>query len=528
MTEEIIEVANTPPTANFSWIPSLPNDREVIYFSDKSVDIDGFVTVWLWDFGDGNISYEQNPNHSYWDNGNYTITLTVTDDDGALHTIQKEITITNIPPIADFSWIPSLPSTSDFIYFMDNSSDLDGNIVNYTWNFGDGNMSYEKDAMHKYADNGTYTVTLLIRDNDNATDVVVKKITVSNVPPHADFTFTPTSPKDVQTVTFGDLSSDSDGNIVAWYWDFGDGTTSTEKEPKHMYPDDGTYSINLTVTDDDGATNKITKIILVRNDPPQANFYYLPSSPTDLDEISFHDISEDADGNIVSWKWVFGDGNTSNEQNPTHRYFNNGIYTVKLTVTDDDTDSDTVVYDITIANAPPIANFSYTPTSPTDLEKITFMDNSSDLDGNIVNYTWNFGDGNVSYERNVSHQYGDDGNYTVTLKVKDDDGATASIQKEIVVENVGPIADFTYDPEKPRAKKTVTFSDLSIDEDGSVAAWYWDFGDGTTGDGKGKIITHVYEKKGKYIVTLTIEDDDGASCKRKNHRSEGERRNIRI
>jgi len=514
MTEEIIEVANTLPVANFSWVPSLPNDREVVYFSDESVDIDGSIVSWLWDFGDGNTSNEENPSHMYADDGNYTVVLTVEDDDGASDTTQKIITIVNIPPNADFLWTPASPSTSDFIHFMDNSSDEDGFILSYIWDFGDGNKSYEKNVMHKYADNGTYLVTLTVEDNDNATNVAVKEITVANTPPIANFSFSPASPKDVQAVTFADLSLDIDGSIVSWYWEFGDGETSTEQNPKHMYPDDGTYLINLTVTDDDGATNKTTKIILVRNDPPQADFYYLPSSPTDLDNISFHDVSGDADGKIISWHWIFGDENSSDEKNPSHRYRDNGIYTVKLTVTDDDGDSDTTAYSITIKNVPPIANFSYSPLSPTDLEKVTFVDNSSDADGSIVNYTWDFGDGNISHERNTSHVYADDGNYTVILTVEDDDGAKASIEEVIEVKNVAPIADFTYEPEKPRAKKAVTFSDLSTDKDGSVVAWYWDFGDGSTGDGLGKVITHSYDKKGKYTVILTIEDDDGAKATR--------------
>ena len=512
--EESMEVANTPPVANFSWIPPLPNDRETVYFLDESTDIDGFITTWLWDFGDGNISSQQNASHMYRNNGNYTVTLTVTDDDEVWHTIQKEITIVNIPPVADFSWTPPSPSTSDIIHFMDNSTDLDGSIVNYIWNFGDGSVSYEKDAMHKYADNGTYTVSLMVRDNDNATNITTKEIIVTNAPPIANFTSTPASPKDVQTVTFTDTSSDSDGTVVSWYWEFGDGATSNEQNPKHIYPDDGTYLINLTVTDDDGATNGVTKIILVKNDPPHANFYYKPDSPTDLDTVSFHDVSGDADGDIISWHWIFGDGNTSDKQNPTHQYIRNGIYTVKLTVTDDDGDSNTVAYSVTIANVPPSVNFSYSPSLPTDIQKITFRDNSSDLDGSIVNWTWDFGDGNISYGKNATHRYADNGNYTVMLKVSDDDGALSLFTKRIEVRNVEPIADFTYDPEKPRAKKAITFSDLSIDKDGSIVEWWWDFGDGTIGDGKGKVITHVYEKKGKYTVTLTVADDDGATSTR--------------
>ncbi len=509
-TTDAIEIANTPPTANFSWTPPLPNDKETVYFLDESVDMDGFIANWSWDFGDGNINYEQNASHVYGDNGNYTITLTVTDDDGDSDTTQKEITVLNVHPTANFSWTPSTPSTSDIIHFIDESVDVDGAITNWNWDFGDGNTSYEQNPSHSYADNGTYAITLVVKDNDNATSVREKNITVANTPPHADFTFSPTSPKDVQTVTFTDFSSDSDGSVVSWHWEFGDGDTSNEREPTHIYPDDGTYFINLTVTDNDDAINKTSQIISVRNDPPKANFYYVPSSPTDLDSVSFHDVSGDSDGNVVSWNWVFGDGNTSTSQNPTHRYLRDGVYTIKLTVTDDDGGSDAYSSSIMITNAPPVVNFSYSPLSPTDLQKVMFKDNSTDADGSAVNWTWDFGDGNMSYEKDATHQYADDGNYTVTLKVRDDDEAVSSLTKEIEVKNVKPIADFTYEPERPRAKQTVTFSDSSVDNDGSVVNWTWDFGDGSTGDGAAMIITHKYGEKGEYTVSLTIEDDDGA------------------
>ncbi|MEA2054570.1 MAG: PKD domain-containing protein [Candidatus Thermoplasmatota archaeon] len=506
-----IHVANVPPIANFSWIPPDPTDMDTVHFIDNSDDPDGFVVNWSWNFGDGNISYGDNTTHTYAGSDTYIVTLTVKDDDGDSSTIQKEIFVANDPPVANFSYSPLTPSTADIIHFNDTSIDADGVVVNWTWNFGDGNISYVQNPGHSYADNGTYAVILIVIDNDNGIDSVTKHINISNVPPVAGYSFSPSSPKDVDVIHFSDESYDTDGSVVLWYWEFGDGQTSTAQNPIHTYSDDGTYMINLTVTDDDGASGTITYNVFVRNAPPMADFYYVPPSPYDLDNVSFYDSSGDADGHIVSYSWEFGDGNTSDEKNPLHMYTNNGIYTVKLTVTDDDGASTTVSHSILIANLPPVADFSYSPENNiTDLDEILFTDNSSDSDGSIANYTWDFGDGNYSYEQNPTHKYADNGVYTVTLMVTDNDGSSISIAKEMEVLNAKPIAKFSYKPEKPQERKYISFEDLSTDADGIIVNATWNFGDGFVQE-DGKLLSHKYNKKGDYIVTLTVTDDDGES-----------------
>ena len=150
-----------------------------------------------------------------------------------------------------------------------------------------------------------------------------------NIDPTADFTFA----ANALTVDFTDASTDSDGSIVAWSWDFGDGNTSTSQNPSHTYAAGGTYTVMLTVTDNGGAIDDVNKDVVVStgNAAPTASFTY---SVNDL-TVDFTDTSTDSDGSIVSWDWDFGDGNTSTAQNPSHAYAGYGVYTVSLTVTDD-------------------------------------------------------------------------------------------------------------------------------------------------------------------------------------------------
>ncbi|MDH7507619.1 MAG: PKD domain-containing protein, partial [Candidatus Thermoplasmatota archaeon] len=245
-----------------------------------------------------------------------------------------------IIPKANFTYTPLNPTTADTIQFTDTSTDSDGTIISWSWNFGDGYTSSQRNPTHNYMNDGTYNVILNVTDDDGAKDTKYKIINVTNLPPIANFTYSPSSITTIDTVQFNDTSIDNDGAIVSWYWNFGDGSNSTSQNTSHKYAYKGTYIVNLTVTDDDGATNSKSRSILVNNTPPQANFTYYPDNPEALITLNFIDTSVDTDGTIKSWSWNFGDGNTSNLQNPTHKYLIPGNYSVSLTVTDNDSATD--------------------------------------------------------------------------------------------------------------------------------------------------------------------------------------------
>ncbi len=177
---------------------------------------------------------------------------------GATHQATFEI-LKNKPPVADFNYTPAEPTDVDNIKFNANSSyDPDGSIVNYTWDFGDGTKGYGKIVYHKYEDNGTYMVTLTVKDDKGTENTVKQQIVVANVPPTARISYLPEEPKIRKNINFTSLSYDSDGSIVNYTWDFGDGNISYEENPVHAYAKIGTYNVTLVVTDDDGATGEIT------------------------------------------------------------------------------------------------------------------------------------------------------------------------------------------------------------------------------------------------------------------------------
>lgn len=243
----------------------------------------------------------------------------------------------SLDPVTTYSFDPAYPSTDDTIVFTDNSSDDEG-IISWNWDFGDGNGSTIQNPKHSYADNGLYNVTLTVSDIFGLTDSYTRVIPVRNVPPTCNFVFSPSQPTDIQTVFFQDDSTDNDGSIINWNWDFGENNTYYTDNVTFQFPDNGTYHVLLIVTDDDGATSSHTAYIHVLNAIPTPSFTYNSMNGTYLegDQIQFSDHSFDQDGTVVSWSWDLGDGTTSAEKQPVHTYQKQGTYTVTLSVVDND------------------------------------------------------------------------------------------------------------------------------------------------------------------------------------------------
>ena len=255
------------------------------------------------------------------------------------------------------------PAPLDVDFDVSGSSDPDGSIVSYEWDFGDGDTGSGIAASHQFVSGGVYTVTLTVTDDGGAATTATDQVTVSsNQAPTASFSATPTSgaaPLDVDFDASG--SSDPDGSIVSYEWDFGDGTSDSGETASHQYTSDGSFTVTLTVTDDEGATGTATDGVLVTgNAAPMASFDASPSSgvaPLDVDFDASG--SSDPDGSIVSYDWDFGDGTTGSGETTSHRYTAEGSFTVTLTVVDDQGATATATDDIVVSsNLQPTASFS--------------------------------------------------------------------------------------------------------------------------------------------------------------------------
>ncbi len=333
------------PAAKFSATPTNGCASLTVQFTDQST---GNPTSWNWTFGDGGTSTAQNPSYTYTNPGTYTVSLTVSNQCG-LDTETKTDYITVLPkPSADFVGTPTKGEAPLTVQFTDNST---GNPTSWSWNFGDGGTSTQQNPSHTYTNPGTYTISLTAT-NDCGSDIETKSdyIEVKH-PKNADFTWSSESPKEDEEVQFTDQSTPQEG-IVSWSWDFGDGNTSTEQNPKHTYTQANnpsqTFSVTLTVEWSDGESDTETKSVEVHDKEPLAQFHWEPLDPEVGKEVQFFDDSESYDG-IASREWNFGDGGTSTEPNPRYTYTNDGTYTINLTVEEADGDTDTESKDIVIS-----------------------------------------------------------------------------------------------------------------------------------------------------------------------------------
>lgn len=258
------------------------------------------------------------------------------------------------PPTASFTFSPAKPLTGEVVEFRDNSTDPEGALQSWRWDFGDGNTSTARNATHAYADDGAYKVALRVTDAQGLNDTVSQVVTVANRPPTARLGISPAQPTTADTVAFQDQSTDPDGKVVSWQWDFGDGVRSAARHPQHRYPRHGSYTVTLVVVDDDSASATAAAVVQVLNLPPQAGFRWEPSSPREGDEVVLTSTASDPEGNLVNWTWTLGDGGLAHGERVVHR-FPAGAWSVTLRVLDDSGASAEARQTLGVAKAPPPA-----------------------------------------------------------------------------------------------------------------------------------------------------------------------------
>jgi PKD repeat protein len=353
---KVIRVGATDPTPPANTAPAAAFTQTCVGFSctftDGSSDADGTVASWTWTFGDGSSSTAQNPEHTYGSEGSYEVTLSIADDDGTVATATQTVTVTppppNTAPTADFSEA----CTGLACTFADQSTDTDGSIASWSWDFGDGSSATTQNPTHTYDADGSYQVSLTVTDNAAAPASVSRTVVITPPPPNSAPTAAFTQACTGLVCTFTDQSTDGDGNIAGWSWDFGDGNSATTQNPTHTYAAAGTYVVTLVATDNQGETATTTQSISVTAPPsnvaPTAAFVVSCNALT----CRFSNRSTDSDGTIVAYRYTFGGGlSAATAPNPTRTYGAAGTYTVTLQVTDDDGATHTVSQSIAITSA---------------------------------------------------------------------------------------------------------------------------------------------------------------------------------
>lgn len=322
---------NEPPVANAGGPYSAESSNSIKFDGSGSSDPESILSSYQWDFGDGNTCTEELCSYAYVTPGTYTVTLTVTDGSGATASAITTATVTGLlaNPGGPYSGVKQTP-----IQFQGDAST--GSITSYQWNFGDGHEASGVSPTHSYASSGIYSVSLTVTDNERGTSTAYTTATINTAP--IAFGGGPYSGLSGSAVQLNGAGSiDSDGTIASYQWNFGDGTSGVGQTPIHVYSSIGTYSPQLTVTDDLGATATANTSVVITspsNQLPVAN----PQGPYSAQigtPVQFNGSgSYDPDGSIAVYHWEFADGGTAEGVAPTHSFTGSGTHIVTLKVTD--------------------------------------------------------------------------------------------------------------------------------------------------------------------------------------------------
>jgi len=393
----------------------------------------------------------------------------------------------------EFTWTPSEPTAGQECRFTDSTT---GMPDSWSWDFGDGTTSDQQNPRHTYTDPGGYTVMLtVIRGSDNAEESLQKNITVLEILA-PEFSWTGNT-EPGEEIIFNDNSL---GNPDLWSWDFGDGTTSEQRNPAHTYTAPGRYTVSLEVTRSiDNSHGSVQHELFVGYEL-FAEFSWDPLDPMPGDNVSFTDQST---GTPDSWSWDFGDGSSSDIQQPHHVFEEPGPHTVVLSIERSSDGTATQVTHTIQVREPLFAEFSWDPLDPMPGDNVSFTDQST---GTPDSWSWDFGDGSSSNEQNPFHSFNAIGNYNVVLTVSYGPDSV-SVHHMLHVSEV-PVADFSWSPENPREGDEVVFTNTST---GQLHSSSWNFGDGASSDETNPV--HIFEAAGSYEVRLTVvfDDPDGGS-----------------
>ncbi len=497
-------IVNSPENVDFTADRDTACVNEIIQFSG----IGDNIVSWYWEFGDGGTDIIQNPEYAYNIAGTYDVTLTVVDINGCSNSITHPVNVKDLP-IALFN-VSTPTCTYDTVYFTDYSTSPSGYITTWHWYFGDGQdtvINYPDDPNigHLYVNPSTYAVKLVVTDSYGCMDSTTTNVTLI-ASPIANFDYSSACYK--EPVEFTDKSlPNGGGNIVNWYWDFGDPLSginnfSTLQNPTHIFTDSGTYIVSLTVFNANGCFDTTKKEVLVR---PLPNVdFTVDNDSTCVGSVTYFYGEGDS---IVSWYWEFGDGGTASSQNTQHIYYEPGIYTVTLYVVDQFGCSNSVSHDV-LVNEQPFAQFTYANNCYTDTTY--FTDQSFSSNSVIKSWFWDFDDpasspNDTSTLQNPTHIFSDAGTYNVKLRVTDLNGCVDSIVHQVQV-FTKPIPLFSYDIVcEPHG--TVYFYDESVPGgSGSIINdWFWEIDENYYSTEQNPHYTYTITDT-CYAVTLTVTD----------------------
>lgn len=454
--------------------------NRTVHFKDSAV----LARNYKWYFGDGDSSTAKKPVHTYDLDTTYLVTQIVENFCG-FDTFELFVPVGALPDAGfsatNFEGCPPLD-----VQFADNST---ANTTRWYWTFSGGipASSREQNPLVRYENPGKYSVQLIAENGLGRDTLSINNYVVVEETPIPDFAFTRMG----YQVSFDNMSEFA----TSYFWDFGDGNTSTQENPTHTYQTDGTYTVVLEATN--GCGSEVKTIQITVSNRPSAAFRSNVKEGCVPFEVEFENLSSN---NALSYAWTFPGGNpgTSTLINPTVNYTTSGVYNVTLIATNTN-GSDTIVEPMYIrAKDVPVADFSQMVSGN--------QVNLTNATTNGTSYLWSFGDGNTSTDENPTHTYTENGSYRVELTATNECGSK-SVTKTVVI-SAYPAADFTATELIGCIPFEVQFQDNSTE----ATSWEWTFENGNPSSSTEENPTVTYSERGTYSVTLKAINSYGSDA----------------
>jgi gliding motility-associated-like protein len=450
-------------------------DDVAMSFTNTSSIPSGAITSYNWNFGDGvGVSTLTSPTYTFPTDGNYTVTLVATSNNGCVDSVSTPVTVFPLPE-PSFTQVDVCDGAQ--MNFTNTSIISSGTITGYNWNFGQPlATSTATNPVYTYTTNGTFTVILVATSDEGCVFSTSDQVVVSPTPT-AGFTANNVC---LQTAAFMQSTANANGGAIALtQWDYtSNGSIDfTGTDATFIYPTAGPFTITQIVSTLQGCADTVSQNITIH---PLPVVQFTAQNVCEGNTVSFTNTSGIASGNISSYFWDFGNGNTSTQVSPTDLYAFEGVFNVVLTATSNNNCSSQLTQPVEIYPLPEpqflLANICEEESASFTSISIVSNQNTTNSINSLV---WNFGvlptaTGSGQF---ANHTYPDAGTFTVTLTATTNRGCIAAVQNTITV-NPKPSISFISINNQGCSELCVNFTNNSSVATGSIDEWFWNFGDG--------------------------------------------------
>lgn len=487
------------PNAGFTTSGMLSTCKFPLTINFKSHDTT--LAAYQWGFGDGSTSDSANPTHVYFTPGLYNVSLNVIGNNGCTNKVVRNNLVYFGPP--SVLRINGLPyrGCAPFATKLTAPISSPEPVASYLWNFGDSTTSAEIAPVHSWVKAGNYTISLTITTvNGCASTFRLPGGLVLTERPQAAFTAIPQNACAFQNINFKDSTV---GSVTKLEWFFGDGGTSTEKDPMYNYSDTGRFDVTL-VASNEGCYDTLKVPGFIYINPPIARY----NSVLDCATPSVRQFNDSSLG-ATSWLWNFGDSTTSTEQNPKHTFPRTGLYYVEMEVSNG-TCKHSMVQPIWVIDEKPVLIVNNASKCKSSVTRFIVDSINASL---FTQFLWDFGDGHKTSTKNnlTSYNYVDSGSFHPSVALVDNNGCKKSVEGGIGINVIGPDADFSIQPHAC-FQSGINIYNLSKAPSGfPISTFIWNYGDGTIDTLTASAVTHTYNVPGEFDIKLTVIDSIGCT-----------------